>query len=810
MDPSRDKHVTDNSKGVHKRGDGLNLGRPVGRSDGYSGRGGSSGRGPEGGGGGFSKLIIALIVLVLGGGGGGLAALMGGGSDEDVAPVSSTQTPGQSTGNHTAYSGATISSTDLSSIMGLFGGGMQGAQVSNGWTSEKNTGKLDNTVVAGARAKRCAIKGDGKDKITIMIYTCGTDLESRSGMASNDIREMCNASLSDNINILLYTGGCKEWKTKGISKSVNQIYKITNGNLERLVDDDGDKTMTNPSTLSAFIKWCNKNYPADRNELIFWDHGGGSITGYGYDEKHSHDGSMSLGGINRALNEAGVTFDFIGFDACLMATYETAVMVSSYADYLIASEETEPGIGWYYTDWLNELSKNTSMPTLEIGKNIVDGFVNECDKRCPGQKTTLSVIDLCELTATVPEKLNAFAATTAGIMQSDDYKSVADARAGTREFATSSRIDQIDLVNFADKVGTDEAKALKTALLGAVKYNNTSSSMTDAYGISIYLPYRGKNKGQVNSAVSSYSDIGMDAEYGKLVKSFAGVQATGQLSMGGQGSAIGSLFGGGSTDITSGSDAIGTLLNAFLSGGRSIPGMDSNDYTFMKDNDALDIDKAAEIVSKNQFDPSYLNWTTDENGVHLMTIPNKQWELIESLQVNMFYDDGEGYIDMGLDNLYSFTENAELIGDTDNTWLAIDGQPVAYYYENTVIEDGKKTITGRVPVMLDGVLANLIITFDEKHPKGYIAGARYDYRNGETEAVAKGVTEIAEGTKMDFICDYYGYDQSFKNIYYLGEQMEYKEGLEISNVDVKGKTKITYLLTDIYGREYWTPAIDQQ
>ena len=40
MDPDggRDKHVTGGGKGVGKRGDGLGTG-PVGRSDGYAGRG---------------------------------------------------------------------------------------------------------------------------------------------------------------------------------------------------------------------------------------------------------------------------------------------------------------------------------------------------------------------------------------------------------------------------------------------------------------------------------------------------------------------------------------------------------------------------------------------------------------------------------------------------------------------------------------------------------------------------------------------------------------------------------------------------
>ena len=62
------------------------------------------------------------------------------------------------------------------------------------------------------------------------------------------------------------------------------------------------------------------------------------FQGYGYDEKYPGQGSMTLDEINTALENAGVKFDFIGFDACLMATAETALVCSEYADYMIASE----------------------------------------------------------------------------------------------------------------------------------------------------------------------------------------------------------------------------------------------------------------------------------------------------------------------------------------------------------------------------------------------------------------------------------------------------------------------------------------
>jgi hypothetical protein len=140
-----------------------------------------------------------------------------------------------------------------------------------------------------------------------MVYMCGTDLESKYGMGTSDLSEMAAATLSDKVNIIVYTGGCKQWKTSAISNSYNQIYKIESGGMRLLVQNAGTDSMVKPSTLTGFIQYCTQNYPANRNMLIFWDHGGGSLSGYGYDEKNPTAGSMTLQGINRALKNAGTT-----------------------------------------------------------------------------------------------------------------------------------------------------------------------------------------------------------------------------------------------------------------------------------------------------------------------------------------------------------------------------------------------------------------------------------------------------------------------------------------------------------------------
>ena len=775
----REKDVTSGGSGAHRRGDGLGTG-PVG-SGSYSGQssggGGGAKRAAVGGGGGLA-IIIFIVMMLLKGGGGGAGDLLG----------SVTQNSGSS-GSGSVPSGFGFSTQDTAS--------------SGAFTGDTN---FDTSVASGSREKRTVIKGNNQDQITLMIYMCGTDLESKYGMASSDMEEIRAASYGENINVIVYTGGCKGWKNSGISSSVNQIYQIKGGKIYRLVDNDGTAAMTDPDNLSNFIKFCAKNFPANRNDLILWDHGGGSVSGYGYDEKNAKKGSMDLAGINKALKNGGVKFDFIGFDACLMATAENALMLNEHADYLIASEETEPGIGWYYSKWLTKLGENTSAPTLEIGKNIVDDFVSECAVKCRGQKTTLSVIDLAEFANTVPSKLSAFAKSVRSKISNNEYKEVSDARYATREFAESSRIDQVDLANLAENVGTPEGKELSKALQAAVKYNRTSTNMTNAYGVSIYFPYQ--RTSYVDTACNINHQIGLGSEYSQCIRQFASLETSGQIAAGGTGSAIGSLFDLGGSSGSSGSAVdIGSLLGAFLGGGtsgRSIAGLDDSNTDFMQD---TDVDSASEYLASYYFDVNNLAWE-EQNGTYTMSLPESQWELVHKLDLNMFYDDGSGYIDLGLDNIYSFDDDGKLIADTEKNWLSIDGNVVAYYHTDTIENGDDYSIRGYVPAMLNGDRVNLMIVFDNDNPKGYIAGATTDYVGGETETVAKSMTELKDGDKLDFICDYYDYDMNYQDSYFIGDPVTYHDGMKISNTDVgSGKAYMMYKFTDIYNQEYWTPAI---
>ena len=744
-----------------------------------SSSGGGYGGGRAGGGGTLIKLLL-IAFLVFGGGGGALSGVLG-----PLLGMDGMQ--------------------DYSTVI-------QGSNgVESGWLAQSNSGNLNTRVSSEARDKYTKLKGFGKDKATLMVYMCGTDLESRAGMATSDLNEMLAASTGEDLNVIVYTGGCARWKNTQVSSNANQIWQIKDGQFRCLEKNAGNSSMTDPGTLAGFIKWTAKNFPANRNQLILWDHGNGSAAGFGYDEKNRRSGSMTLNNIDKALKNGGVKFDFVGFDACLMATAETALMLDKHADYMIASEETEPGIGWYYTNWLNDFSANTSLETLQLGKRIADDFTEQCNRRCPGQQTTLSVVDVSELSQTFPDDFKKFAKDTSKMIKNGEHSKVSNARSSSKEFGRSARIDQIDLVHFAKKLNSED---LVTTILEAVKYNKTSGNIANAYGLSIYFPFR--NAGKVDSVSKTYKDIGIDEEYTDCIKRFAQVGVSGQAISGGSQSPFEQLFGGGGglSDYLSGG-AAQNLIEGLFGGNRSvgdlgIEGLTDENADFMKE-DLLDPEEVAAYVTDNRIDPEHFKWSVNSQGEKVIKLTEEEWKLVATVDMNMFYHNGKSYVDMGLDNVFEFDEEGNLLPDDDGTWLAINDQPVAYYHDETLEKgSGAYEITGHVPVLLNNKKAQLLLTFDNENEKGYVSGVRYDYDENETETVAKADSSLQPGDKIRFLYDTYSENGKKKEDVIMGNTMTINDpdNIDISNVSMGGgKTKITFKFTDIYGQEYWTEEL---
>ncbi|MDD3336132.1 MAG: clostripain-related cysteine peptidase [Eubacteriales bacterium] len=229
---------------------------------------------------------------------------------------------------------------------------------------------------------------------TILMYMCGTDLQSD---CVNDLYEMCAVDMPSNVHVVVQAGGASQWDDSELQANMLNRFEIVYNAFSN-VHTAGSASMGDPSTLFDFLDWGVSSYPADRYVLVLWDHGGGSDSGICFDETADFD-SLTIHEIYNTLydyTEKNPDFhlDILGCDACLMATYEMAAHFSWYADFLVASEELEPWLGWYYTDWMQALADNPEMDTQSIAVAIADAFMKACMENDPNDYVSQSVIYL--------------------------------------------------------------------------------------------------------------------------------------------------------------------------------------------------------------------------------------------------------------------------------------------------------------------------------------------------------------------------------------------------------------------------------
>lgn len=223
---------------------------------------------------------------------------------------------------------------------------------------------------------------------TLLIYMCGSSLESRNGAASDDIAELLEAEIPENANVILETGGAMTWKKYDIPNDKIRRYRVSGGELT-LLREESLQSMGEASTLRDFIQWGTAEFPAGRTGLILWDHGGGFLEGVCRDEIYRNDW-LTVAELDEALAASGFgeKFEFIGFDCCLMANYETALTAAKYAEHMIASEGEEPVGGWDYTALAEALGQEDFYGT------VLDSFARANRER---GGYTLSAMDLRQI-----------------------------------------------------------------------------------------------------------------------------------------------------------------------------------------------------------------------------------------------------------------------------------------------------------------------------------------------------------------------------------------------------------------------------
>ncbi len=589
-----------------------------------------------------------------------------------------------------------------------------------------------------------------KAQWTILVYMNGSNLESDGGLATGDIAEMVGAQIdSDDVRIIIQTGGTIHWSIEGIPGHNIGRMLVDNGDLQTL-EISSPRSIGDAGNLSSFIDFGMKYFPAERYGIILWNHGGGSVSGFGADEWYDGDG-LTLKELDDAFARSKATttkFDFVGFDACLMASAETAWILRNYAHYLVASEEVEPGYGWDYLDFLNKLGQNPGMETTELCRNICDAYVNYyLDNDMAYEVTTLSAIDLSRI-GQVVSALDAF--TAAAKLSKDSYRSLAKLRAKTHEYGMPAEndfsFDMIDIADMANQYYTllpKESEALLNAVESAVSYKAQNADSTIAGGISLYFPFSQPDR--TTDRIDVYRNCGFSENYINFTIGFA----------------------------------------ELLTGETIAP------FT------AEEIHEVEPVVEDGR---AYVIQLTQDQLDNIQAIYFTAWALFEENIYAQIYQDA--YVEI--------TEDGKILTEFDGIITTINGEWACLYE----IESGEGYIRYAVPAMLNGVEVNLILLYQDGADSGRILGAMATTQNEFGMAPKRMIPikdgdEIMLVYYAETFVDVDDTSESDTGAYlYEGTPFTVKGDLLVEDWEVlEGEYLYGFLIVDLQGNEYYTDFV---
>ena len=148
--------------------------------------------------------------------------------------------------------------------------------------------------------------------------------------------------------------------------------------------------ITCPDSLTNFINWAARAYPARKYLLIVCDHGdgylpdeelpetkGASTRGLVYDDGNS-DKYFTAKSLHRAIAAADVRIETLFMDACLMNCLEYQFELQDVCDYVIASTH----YAYSYNDTYNVLVEQLARPGANIEDKLttfIKAFVESWD-----------------------------------------------------------------------------------------------------------------------------------------------------------------------------------------------------------------------------------------------------------------------------------------------------------------------------------------------------------------------------------------------------------------------------------------------
>ena len=364
-----------------------------------------------------------------------------------------------------------------------------------------------------------------KKKVTVMVYMCGSNLESQGSAGTRCLGEMIRSQFNtEDVNVIVLAGGSGSW-TNGFSP--NRLTMGEVGNSRQIPKTESSLApMSDPDTLTSFLNQCAERYPADENILIFWNHGGGPVHGVCQDELFDGD-TLSLTEITSALKTSPFAdhgLDLVLFHACLMGSAELSVAMAPFAKYMVASEDSMYGLTY---DWLAGVESRTPLETaLNVARSSF-AFNNEViAAQHASEINSFSVVDLSKAQA-LSDAVDAFFAHVTPDLNDANFTAMSAQRRDSVTFGIgeSGNASGFDLVDLGDLVKhyRDRAPAEADAVLSALKEAvvDNPNAVPACTGLTVYHPFENKNLNLLMYRIAVYNELGFAPAYTTYIQSFA-------------------------------------------------------------------------------------------------------------------------------------------------------------------------------------------------------------------------------------------------------------------------------------------------
>jgi len=339
---------------------------------------------------------------------------------------------------------------------------------------------------------------------TFVIYMAADN--SLQPDADINIEQLKKIGSNNNINILVHLNTKRPGEQK-----ISQKLVIHNGSVEQ-VGPTQSLDSGKEETLLEALTWAVTSFPADHYAVDLWNHGAGPLNRYlgcrGVCYDDSTNSYLTDVNVKNVLDQIithylpGKKFDFIAFDACLMADIEIAYSLQPYAHLVVSSQETVPGLGFDYTNALLPFKKDALSPR-DFGLSIVKTYQHAYDVQ--QEDYTLSLVNLDQLTPlvtahkSVAQLLNSFLKAN-NIAVFDAIAHAVDP-VNVVHFTEPTYIDlggfynnllgsvhSMKLTAVQTKALTSALSAAKKALARSVISHVNSRKFAKTSGLSIYFP----------------------------------------------------------------------------------------------------------------------------------------------------------------------------------------------------------------------------------------------------------------------------------------------------------------------------------